>query len=572
MMDLYLQLKKEISRLAGQDQFVLEVPPMTEFGDLSTNVALIIAKQKNKDPKLVALDLIAKLSQVSWLKKNNIEIKLAGQGFINFFLSDQYLTKIFNQAVHTKNFGKINIGKNKKIVIEYSSPNTNKPLHLGHLRNDALGMSLTKIYEFFGFQVIKTEVINDRGIHIMKSLLAYLKWGENTTPKKLGIKGDKFVGDLYVKYNQAEKDHPELISEARNLLQAWENKDKKIIALWKKMNSWVYAGWKITYKLYGSKFDKVYYESKLYNKGREIIIQAEKRGLVKRNFAGAVVIDLSSYGLGGRDSGEKILLRADGTTVYITQDLYLAVKRFSDYNFTKMIYVVGDEQIYHFKVLFKILSIFGYSWQTKCQHFPYGHVLLPEGKMKSREGTVVDADDLISELTTQAEIEVKKRQPKLTVIERKKIAQTIAIAAIKYWFLKTNPKSTIIFDHKASLSLEGNTGPYLLYTYVRLKRILAKGKITKLDKFIFSEQEKKLVGKICQWPLAVWQYYEKQQVNYLAEYLFQLASLINNYYQNVPVLKAEDIIRKQRLMIIKATANIISSGLNLLNIKTIAKM
>lgn len=572
MIEFYLQLKNEIKLVTGQEDFVLEVPPTTDFGDLSTNLALIIARQEKKNPMQVAADLAVKLSQTSWLKENNIKVKVASPGFINFFLSERQLTKFIDQAAQEKNFGQMNIGRKKKVVIEYSSPNTNKPLHLGHLRNDAIGMSLAKIYEFFGHHVIKTEVINDRGIHIMKSLLAYLKWAGKKTPLSLQIKGDKFVGDLYVKYNQAEKNNPDLINEARELLQAWEKKDKKIISLWRKMNSWVYKGWAKTYEIYGSEFDQVYFESKLYNQGREIITQAIKQGLVKRNSAGAVVVDLSPYNLGGRDSGEKVLLRADGTTVYITQDIYLAVKRFRDYNFSKMIYVVGDEQVYHFKVLFKLLEILGFVWQTKCQHYPYGQVLLPQGKMKSREGTVVDADDLIDELTNQAWQEVKQRQPKSKLNQQKKLAQTIAVAAIKYWFLKTNPKSTITFDPKASLSLEGNTGPYLLYTLVRLKRILQKAKISKVKQFNFSEQEIILVRKICQWPLAALHYYEKQQANYIAEYLYQLASLVNNYYQNVPVLKAEKQIRNQRLLLIQAVTNIISSGLGLLNIKTVAKM
>lgn len=572
MITFYSQLRNEIKLLTGQKEFVLETPPTNDFGDLSTNIALIIARQEKKNPQQVATDLAEKLSQTSWLRENNIEVKVAGQGFINFFLSPQQLIKYVNQAAQEKKFGQINIGSKKKVVIEYSSPNTNKPLHLGHLRNDAIGMSLAKIYEFFGYQVIKTEVINDRGIHIMKSLLAYLKWGNNKTPQSVQIKGDKFVGDLYVKYNQEEKTNPDLITEARGLLQAWEKKDKKIISLWRKMNSWVIKGWTETYRVYGSEFDQIYYESKLYNQGREIITQAAKQGLVKSNSAGAMVVDLSTYGLGGRDSGEKILLRADGTTVYITQDIYLAVKRFKDYNFTKMIYVVGDEQLYHFKVLFKLLEILGYDWQVKCQHYPYGQVLLPQGKMKSREGTVVDADDLINELTEEAWQEVKQRQPKLKLNQQKKLAQTIAIAAIKYWFLKTNPKSTITFDPKASLSLEGNTGPYLLYTLVRLKRILQKAKITKVKQYNFSEQENILVRKICQWPLAALHYYEKQQANHLAEYLYQLASLANNYYQNVPVLKAEKQIRNQRLLLIQATAKIIASGLDLLNIKPVDKM
>jgi arginyl-tRNA synthetase len=572
MIDFYWQLKNEIKQLTGQADFVLEVPPQADFGDLSTNVALLVDKQSAKDSKIVAQELANKLQDLPWLKDNNVQVKVAGQGFINFFLSQSELIKIINQAVGIKKFGQTDIGKNKTVVIEYSSPNTNKPLHLGHLRNDAIGMSLAKIYKFLGYQVIKTEVINDRGIHIMKSLLAYQKWGENQSPKKIGVKGDKFVGDLYVKYNQAVKNNPELIEEARQLLKAWEKKDKKIISLWKKMNAWVYQGWRVTYKIYGSEFDQVYYESQLYDKGREIIIQAEKKGLVKRNSEGSVVVDLSSYGLGGRDSGEKILLRSDGTTVYITQDIYLVTKRLADYDFAKMIYVVGDEQIYHFKVLFKILEILGFTWQTKCQHYPYGQVLLPEGKMKSREGTVVDADDLITELTKQAWLEVKQRQLNLTKKKQQELAQTIALAAIKYWFLKTSPKSTITFDPQASLSLEGNTGPYLLYTLVRLKRILQKAKLSKIKNIKYSDKEILLVRKICQWPLAVHQYYERQQANYLAEYLYQLAGIANTFYQNVPVLNAEEKIRKQRLQLIQATVNVISRGLDLLNIKSVDKM
>ncbi len=573
MIDFYHQIKQTLTDLSGGVDFDLSIPSQAAWGDLSTNLALILASQENKSPHLVADELSKKLRNHQWLQANQIKVETAGQGFINFFLPLAELHRQVCQAAGDKNYGKQNFGEGQVVVVEYSSPNTNKPLHLGHLRNDAIGMSLAKIYEFFGFRVIKTEVINDRGIHIMKSLLAYQKWGSGLTPEKAKVKGDKLVGNFYVKYNEAVNDHPALADEASHLLSVWEKKDKAVLALWSKLNNWVYQGWQETYQTYGSEFDVVYYESELYDQGREIIQDAVTQGLAQKKIDGTVVIDLSTYGLGGRDSGEKVLLRPDGTTVYITQDIYLALKRWRDFHFDKMIYVVGDEQLYHFKVLFKILSLLGFSWVEKCLHFAYGQVLLPDGKMKSREGKVVDADDLINDLTTVACQEVAKRQTDLSQPEQLELAKSIAVAAIKYWFLKSSHRSNIIFDPQASLSLEGNTGPYLLYSLVRLQRILQKsGSFSLLNQIDLGESEAGLARKISQWPIVVNLTYEKMQINYLTEYLYELSGLANNYYQSVPVLKADQETKLMRLHLVQATANILATGLHLLNIKTVNKM
>ncbi len=566
-------LKEKIEYYSGRSEFTLEQARSFQFGDLATNVAFALAKEQGQPPLAVATELAEQLSKDKELRDFFDKIEAVKPGYINFYFSDNYLQTVLSQILAGQ-FGKLNIGHDKKIVIEYSSPNTNKPLHLGHLRNDALGMALANILQALGFAVIKTSVINDRGIHIMQSLLAYLKWGEGKTPEQVRKKGDQFVGDFYVRFHQEAEKNPALKEEAAELLRRWEEGDEEVRRAWRKLNQWVYEGWQQTYNLYGSQFDKWYYESELYDKGREIIKQAAERGIVEKRSDGAYVIDLSAYGLGDRQQGKKVLLRPDGTTVYITQDIYLAVKRFEDFQFDQMIYVVASEQDYHFRVLFKVLELLGFDWTKRLHHYSYGLVNLPEGKMKSRQGKVVDADELIAQMTELARLEINKREEELSAEEKEKIAQTVALAAIKYWFLRANPKSALLFDPKRSLDFEGDTGPYLLYSYVRLKSILrqAKEESGAVWRGSLPLEEKKLLRQLARWPFVLERFTEEYSINLICLFLNELASSFNSYYHQVPVLKAEPEVRGLRLQVIRAGSQMLKHGLELLNIKTIEKM
>lgn len=562
----------EISEL--KDNVSVQVPKNLEFGDLTSNIALVKAKIDKQDPLAVAEKIVDKIRGDGFFAKVFSRIEVVRPGFINFYYSREFLAQEFSDCVLKPNYGQVDVGRGKKIVVEYSSPNTNKPLHVGHLRNNAVGMALAKMLNFLGYKVIKTEVVNDRGIHIMKSMLAYQLYGQGKTPELEGIKSDKFVGDYYVLYSQLEKKYPAIKQKAQEMLLKWEKGDKEVRELWAKMNNWTYQGWKKTYEIYGSEFDEREYESNLYDKGKEIILEAEKRGLAKKRQDGAVVADLSPYGLGDREKGEKVLLRSDGTTVYITQDIYLAKKRYEKHKFDRLIYVVGDEQIYHFKVLFKILELLGFSWSDKLFHYPYAHVLLPEGKMKSREGKVVDADDLLFEMFALASREIKKREEDVGEEELSERAWGVALAAIKYWFLKSNAKSTLLFDPKKSLDLEGDTGPYILYTYVRLSKILQKtnlGKLKQVDFDKFTGKELNLIRQILQWPAVVLNFTNEYSLNSLTDFIYKLSTEANSYYQAVPILKAETG-RDEKINLIYGVNNLIETILKLLNFKIIKKM
>ncbi len=564
-------LQDKIKKYWQVDGFVIE-PAKMQFGDLTVNVAFILAKQRKLPPLQVAREIADKLSQDKELADIFSRIEAVQPGYVNFYFSDKYLKNILADII-SGSFG-LNMGQGKKIVIEYSSPNTNKPLHLGHLRNDALGMALANILQSLGFEVIKTSVINDRGIHIMQSLLAYLKWGEGKTPDQVGKKGDQFVGDFYVRFHQEAEKDPTLKEEAAELLRRWEQGDQEIRQIWHQLNQWVFQGWHETYDLYGSEFDKWYYESELYDKGKEIIKQAAEKGIVKQRSDGAYVIDLSELGLGSRESGEKVLLRADGTTVYITQDIYLAIKRYEDFNFDKMIYVVASEQEYHFKVLFAILDILGTGLSDKLFHFSYGMVNLPEGKMKSRQGKVVDADELISQMIDLAKVEIERRSPNLPTIEKEENAKAIALSAIKYWFLRANPRSTLTFDPKKSLDFEGDTGPYLLYSYVRLRSILRKAgwkEKVKIEQDL-PEAERNLLRKMARWPFVLQHFMDGYNINLICLFLNELASDFNSYYHSHPVLQSDEEIKKLRLQLIAAGSSLLKKGLKMLNIKTVERM
>lgn len=566
------KIKKEIAELLsgfaklGKEEIygLLEIPPDPNFGDISFP-CFILSKSLKKTPEMLAKELKEriKLPRGSLIK----EIKASGP-YLNFFFDEGKFAKATIEKIlkEKKKYG-YRKRKNKAIVIEFPSPNTNKPLHLGHLRNMALGESLSRMLESQGYDVFRVNLNNDRGIHICKSMLAYKKWGNNRQPDK---KGDHFVGDFYVIFEQKSKEDPNLQKEARKMLNKWERGDKEIRELWKKMNAWALKGFEQTYNRFGVKFDKTYFESEMYEKGKEIILNGLKNGIFHKGRDGAVFIDL------GKDLGKKILLRADGTSVYITQDIYLAKLKYDEYKYEKSIYVVANEQDYHFKVLFKILEILGYEFAKKCYHLSYGMVYLPEGRMKSREGTVVDADSLINEMVEMAEKEIKSRN-KLTEKESKELAEKIALASIKYFLLKFSPHKDFVFRPKESLSFEGNTGPYIQYSLVRANKILWKGK-TSMRKHVdinypFSKpEEKNLIKKLSQFPEIIKKGAENYAPNILAEYSFQLASLFSLFYEKCPVIQAKDEIRKARLLLLKAYSYVISSCLHLMGIEEVGRM
>lgn len=517
------------------------------------------------------------------------------KGFLNLTLSHSYWLNILEQAVSDENYGFTRADENSPLMmIEYSSPNTNKPLHLGHIRNNLLGYSLSRIAAATGRKVVKTNIVNDRGIHICKSMLAWKKWGEGQTPDSTGKKGDHLVGDFYVKFDlelkkelndlmkkglsqeEAEK-ASKLMQEARDMLRAWEAGDKEVVELWKTMNEWVYEGFDETYKALGVDFDKIYYESQTYTVGREMVLEGLEKGLFYRRDDGSVWADLSENGL-----DEKILLRSDGTSVYMTQDIGTAKMRFEDYKIDKMVYVVGNEQDYHFKVLSILLDRLGFQWGKDLVHFSYGMVELPEGKMKSREGTVVDADDLVAGMIDTAR-EMSKELGKLDGYsdeEAERIYRTIALAALKYFILKVDPRKNMTFDPRESIDFNGNTGPFIQYTYARVQSIFRKAKEKGIDTSLRIDSDIELTGKeasvlkmIGNFPNVVKDAGEVYSPALVANYVYDLAKEFNQFYHESPIVYEEnDAIRDMRLTLSQAVGHTIKQGMWLMGIDVPERM
>jgi len=476
------------------------------------------------------------------------------KGFLNIVIADNFYTAIFNKIYTLDNFGFTKSNPNDKaVMVEYSSPNTNKPLHLGHIRNNLLGYSVAKIIEASGKKVLKTQIINDRGIHICKSMLAWQKFGNGETPQSTGLKGDKLVGNYYVKFDQeykkeiakavadglteeeAKKKAPILV-EAQAMLKKWEAGDAEVVTLWKTMNQWVYDGFEKSYKALGVDFDINYYESNTYLLGKNIVNKGLEKGVFYKKADGSVWIDLTNDGL-----DEKIVLRADGTAVYMTQDIGTAIQRFKDYDIDSLIYTVGNEQDYHFKVLFLILKKLGFDWAEKLYHLSYGMVDLPSGKMKSREGTVVDADDLIVEMAQTAK-EISQELGKLegySETEKEQLYKTIGLGALKYFILKVDPKKRILFDPAASIDFNGNTGPFIQYTYARIQSILRKANfdyskpvsLSKLD-----PKTKELIKHLELFTDTINLAADNHSPALIANYTYDLVKLYNSFYQTVPIL------------------------------------
>lgn len=547
--------------------------PKENFGDYSTNVAMIIAREGKFQPNDVAEIIARGITELDQSGKKMIkEVKVVG-GFVNIFVSKEAAAE--NVLDLTGDIKIDQIGSGKKVVFEYSSPNTNKPLHIGHTRNDVFGMACINLLKATGYDVVSCEVINDRGIHIMKSMLMYMKHGSGETPESTKEKPDHFVGKFYAmfeKENQEKTDEKQtpLEKEAQELLQKWEAGDKEVRELWQKMNTWFYEGVKQTYLLEGSSFDEVQRESEIYDKGRDLVMQGVKTGVFVKEEDGSVSVDLTNMGL-----DKKYLLRKDGTTIYITQDLYLWYLRNEKHKPDLAVVTTSSEQAYHFQVLAKLFELMKFPWAESFKHLPYEHVYLGKEKMSSRLGNTVSADDLLVQ-TKQRVAQVMESSLKIKgSVDDDALLQTIAYGAIKYGYLKYDRNTKIYFDLEETVAIEGNTGPYLQYTYARIKSILAKaGDVSREAPVDLEEKTEVALARHLM-------HYDETVVNgsrdfrptAVCSYLFELASKFNSFYDQVSVLQAETEKQKQqRLVLLLSVANVLKHGLALLGIKTVEQM
>jgi arginyl-tRNA synthetase len=554
----------------------------TEFEGDFTIVTFPLVKQLKKNPESIGVELGEALTEQTELFESFNVVK----GFLNVKVKNQLFVDNFRSV--SENFSTIE-KKNATVMVEYSSPNTNKPLHLGHIRNNLLGFSVAQILKEAGYDVIKTQIINDRGIHICKSMLAWEKFGNGETPETTNTKGDKFVGNYYVEFDknykkeiaglveqgvgeeQAKKEAP-VMKEAQKMLLDWENGDEKVRALWAEMNSWVYKGFNETYKRLGVDFDQVQYESNTYILGKDLIQEGLDKGVLYQKEDGSVWCDLTDEGL-----DHKLLLRSDGTSVYMTQDLGTAVERFKQNDIQKLIYTVGNEQDYHFQVLFKILKKLGYEWADQLYHLSYGMVELPEGKMKSREGTVVDADDLMQEMYETAKSKAQELGKLETLSEEEKEAsyETVGLGALKYFMLKVDPKKKMLFNPAESIDFNGNTGPFIQYTYARIQSLLSKAGTLQAEtaEIELNQSEKELIMQLANFKTVVAKSAETLSPALVANYVYDLVKTYNSFYQNNPILNQEDEKIKQfRLNISDITAKTIKKSLELLGIGTVNRM
>jgi arginyl-tRNA synthetase len=559
-------LEEYISELKlGEIESLLEIPP-SEIDFTYAFPCFGLAKLKKKSPDIIAKDLENKIEKSKFLEK----IEAIGP-YLNLKIKPQFiLENIFKFKEDYGRLRDITTDKSKKklkIVIEYPSPNTNKPLHFGHVRNMLLGKSLSNLLEYKGHKVFQVNLNNDRGIHICKSMLAYKKWGDNKDP---GKKTDHFVGDFYVKFSEEEKKNEKLIDEAYELLRLWEKKDNSTRTLWKKMNKWALDGHKKTYKKMGISFDKEYYESDLYIKGKEIISEALEKGIFETTEDGAIIARLKEK----YDLEDKVLVRRDGTSIYITQDIYLAYKKKQDFDYDRSIYVVGDPQIQHFKWLFAILDMLGFKEDN--YHLSYGMISLPSGKMKSREGTVVDADDVIEEVEKLAFDEIEKRYPNLSASEKSKRAEIIGLSAIIFYILKYNPSKGFVFKPDESISFEGETGPYIQYCYARIASIISKSDL-KIDRDIKWElldhvKESVLIKQLVYLPEILESTVKTYNIHLIPQYLLTVCQAFNSFYSSCQVISDDKDLEKARLLLINCVQNIIKIGLDILGIETLEQM
>ncbi|MBN1757708.1 MAG: arginine--tRNA ligase [Chitinispirillaceae bacterium] len=539
---------------------LIEIPPSPDMGDFAFP-CFSLARVLKKSPVAIAEGLLH-----SFTGHDMFEKITAISGYLNFFVNKSLLARTVLKHVVTEAYGKAS--RTVRVVVEFASPNTNKPLHLGHLRNMAIGESVARILEFSGSMVVRTSINNDRGVHICKSMLAYQRLGNGATPESVGKKSDHFVGDYYVLFSKNAETDPAWNDEAQKMLKRWESGDEEVRSLWKTMNGWALGGYAATYRLFGIRFDKEYFESDIFTFGKEIIREGLERGVFSTRDDGAVIIDLSEEKL-----GEKVLLRPDGTSVYIVQDLYLAVLKNNEFSYDRSLYVVGNEQEYHFAVLKAIFKRLGYAIADKIHHLSYGMVELPEGKMKSREGTVVDADDLIEETAALAAGEVRTRY-QLDTAEVKERSLKIALAAIKYQLLRVDITKNMLFDPKKAISFEGDTGPYLLYSFARASSILRKAASSEsaaaAEPGEMNSSEIALLKKLDFFPEAVAMATDKLSPSVIANYAFEAAQAFNEFYHNSPVIGSES--EYFRLQLVTAFRSVLGKCLRVLGIEEIEEM
>jgi arginyl-tRNA synthetase len=558
------------------------------LGDL-TLVVFPLLRQVKARPEIVAEEIGNYLvSNLSIVEGFNVV-----KGFLNLVLSDLFYINQFSELYKISEYGHTSVtDSSPTVMVEFSSPNTNKPLHLGHIRNNVLGYSVAKILEANGKRVIKTQIINDRGIHICKSMVAWEKFGNQETPESSGLKGDQLVGKYYVKFDKEYKKevaslvadgqsdeeaklNAPLLLEAQEMLRKWEANDTTVVDLWETMNQWVYKGFEVSYKNLGVSFDSYYYESDTYLLGKDIIEKGLSNQIFYKKEDGSVWVDLTEEGL-----DEKLLLRADGTSVYMTQDLGTAQKRLEDVPALKgMVYTVGNEQDYHFKVLFLILKKLGFDWANSLYHLSYGMVDLPSGKMKSREGTVVDADDLIKDMVEQARTisEAVGKLDSLDDMEKDSLFETIALGALKYYILKVDPKKRILFDPEASIDFNGNTGPFIQYTHARIKTLIQRADFQNIGNFdtlsLLDQKEREVIKQLGNYPEVVTLAGAQYSPALIANYIYDLVKSYNTFYQNVSVLGSDNLVQKNfRIALSQKVAEVIYNGCGLLGINVPNRM
>ncbi|MDY4688683.1 MAG: arginine--tRNA ligase [Sodaliphilus sp.] len=557
-----------------------------EFEGNLTLVVFPFVKMAKKKPEDVAKEI------GEYLVSNCTEVAAYNvvKGFLNLVIAKEAWIALLNDIDADPHYGEKKATEDSKLVmIEYSSPNTNKPLHLGHVRNNLLGFSLAKIMEANGNKVVKTNIVNDRGIHICKSMLAWLKWGNGITPEKAGKKGDHLIGDFYVAFDKHYKEELQqlmdggmtkeeaeanstLMKEARTMLKKWEDGDEEVRSLWRTMNEWVYAGFDETYARMGVSFDKIYYESNTYLEGKEKVLEGLEKGIFYRKDDNSVWADLTADGL-----DQKLLLRTDGTSVYMTQDIGTAKLRFQDYPIDQMIYVVGNEQNYHFQVLSLLLDKLGFSWGKDLIHFSYGMVELPNGKMKSREGTVVDADELMDEMIATARKMSEGRLKGVPEEEMDDVYRIIGLGALKYFILKVDPRKNMLFNPQESIDFNGNTGPFVQYTYARIRSVLRKSDeadaATDITAYEPNEKEIEIIQRIADFPSVVSEAGRTYSPALIANYVFELAKGYNQFYHDYSILKEENgVARAFRLHLSRTVADIIRRGFSLLGVEVPERM
>jgi arginyl-tRNA synthetase len=583
---------KAVKELYGVEVAPETIVPQATRKEFEGNLTIVVfpwAKAARKSPEQVGTEI------GNWLVANEAAVNRFNviKGFLNVVIEPTFWNSVLQHIEKAENWGITPASEDSDLVmVEYSSPNTNKPLHLGHLRNILLGHSLSEILKACGNRVVKTNIVNDRGIHICKSMLAWQKWGNGVTPETAGKKGDHLIGDFYVafdKHYKAEvkelvekglsedeaKEKSPLMQEARAMLRKWEEKDPEVRGLWEMMNSWVYAGFDETYARMGVGFDKIYYESDTYLEGKDKVLEGLEKGIMYRKEDGSVWADLTADGL-----DHKLLLRSDGTSVYMTQDIGTAKLRYQDYPIDKMIYVVGNEQNYHFQVLSLLLDKLGFKWGKDLVHFSYGMVELPEGKMKSREGTVVDADDLMEEMVNTAR-EVSAELGKLDGIseaEAADIAEIVGLGALKYFLLKVDPRKNMTFNPKESIDFNGNTGPFIQYTYARIRSVLRKAAdagyaISDYSAVEPNEKEIALIQRLADFPGVVGEAGRSYSPALIANYVYELVKEYNQFYHDYSIMREENAaVRSLRLAISEATAEVVKTGMNLLGIRVPERM